>query len=340
MTTRVLIVDDSALVRKVLTELLADDPAIEVVGTAADPYVARDKIKALNPDIITLDVEMPRMDGLAFLDNLMRLRPMPVLMVSSLTERGADITLHALSLGAIDFVTKPKIDVEKGLTAYADTLRAKVKAAAKARVAPRPASREPKPAPHYRYRTTDSLIAIGASTGGVVAIRDLLAEFPADAPPVVITQHIPAHFSTPFAERLNRHSRMTVAEARDGQILLPGHAWLAPGNQHLEVVRDGARWRCRLHDGPAVSGHRPSVDVMFNSVAKAAGANSRAALLTGMGDDGARGMLAMREAGALTVAQDEATSTVWGMPGRAVAMDAAMHIEPLDAIAKRLLSAA
>lgn len=338
MSIRVLIIDDSALVRKLLTELLAEDPAIEVVGTASDPYVAREKIKALNPDVITLDIEMPRMDGLAFLENLMRLRPMPVLMVSSLTEHGADITLHALSLGAIDFVTKPKIDVQNGLSAYAETLRTKVKATAKARVAPRIAINGPKPAPSYRYRTTDQLIAIGASTGGVVAIRDLLAEFPADAPPVVITQHIPAHFSGPFAERLNRHSRMVVAEATDGQILLPGHAWVAPGNRHLGVMRDGARWRCRLGDTPPVNGHRPSVDVLFHSVAKAAGVNARGALLTGMGDDGARGLLAMRQAGALTVAQDEASSVVWGMPGRAVAMDAAVHIEPLDTIAQRLLS--
>lgn len=341
MPVRVLIVDDSALVRKLLTEILSADPEIEVVDTAFDPFVARDKIKALNPDMITLDVEMPRMDGLAFLENLMRLRPMPVLMVSSLTEQGAEVTLQALALGAVDFVAKPKIDVANGLNRYADVLRSKVKQVARARVS---ALRTEPPAdgarPAFAYRTTDQLIAIGASTGGVVALRELLATMPPNSPPIVIAQHIPSQFSGPFAERLDKFSRLSVSEATDGQMLMPGHAYVAPGNRHLRVVRDGARWRCRLGDDEQVSGHRPSVDVLFESVAKAAGANATGALLTGMGDDGARGMLMMRQAGAHTIAQDQATSVVWGMPGAAVAMDAAVDVLPLAKIGAALLAPA
>lgn len=345
---RVLVVDDSAVVRQLLTELLSQDPAIEVVGSAADPLLARDKIKRLNPDVLTLDVEMPRMDGLAFLENLMRLRPMPVVMVSSLTERGADITLQAMALGAVDFVSKPKAGLAQGLSEYADEIRAKVKAAASARVRPPAAVAQPvlrldtrANAPvATRFRTTDRLIAIGASAGGTEALRVVLERMPPDAPAIVLTQHIPGSFSRPFAERLDRHSPMLVREARDGEMILPGHAYLPPGDHHLRVIRDGARWRCKLDPGPPVNRHRPAVDVLFRSVAQSAGANAVAAILTGMGDDGARGLLELRQAGAATLVQDEATSVVWGMPGAAVKLGAAQEILPLESIAARLLALA
>jgi len=340
VSLRVLIVDDSALVRSLLTEILSADPAIEVVGSASDPYIARDKIKLLKPDVLTLDVEMPRMDGLTFLENLMRLHPLPVLMVSSLTERGAEITLQALELGAVDFVTKPKIDVAHGLQEYAEELRAKLKAVAHARprglAGTRPAT-APRPEALRRFRTTDRLIAIGASTGGTEAIKAVLEQMPPDAPGTVITQHIPAAFSRPFAERMNRSSAMAVCEAQDGQLIVPGHAYIAPGGLHLQVARDGARYVCRLSDAAPENRHRPSVDVLFRSMARNAGANAVAALLTGMGEDGARGLLELRQAGAHTLAQDEASSVVWGMPGAAVKLGATEQVLPLDRIAAQLL---
>ena len=344
---KVLVVDDSAVVRQLLSELLARDPEIEVVGTAADPLLAREKIKRLNPDVLTLDVEMPRMDGLAFLENLMRLRPMPVVMVSSLTERGADITLQALALGAVDFVTKPKVGLAQGLGDYADEITDKVKAAARARVRPLAAAAAPvvrlanaqaAPAVANRFRTTDRLIAIGASAGGTEAIRCVLERMPPDAPAIVLTQHIPASFSRPFIDRLDKHSAMLVREARDGEMILPGHAYLPPGDHHLRVVRDGARWRCRLDAGPPVNRHRPAVDVLFRSVAQAAGGNAVGAILTGMGEDGARGLLELRQAGAPTLLQDEATSVVWGMPGAAFKLGAAEEMVPLERIAERLMA--
>ncbi|WP_299343675.1 chemotaxis response regulator protein-glutamate methylesterase [uncultured Pseudoxanthomonas sp.] len=345
---RVLIVDDSAVVRQILTEILSRDPGIEVVGSAADPLLARDKIKRLNPDVMTLDVEMPRMDGLAFLENVMRLRPMPVVMISSLTERGADTTLQALSLGAVDFVSKPKLDVASGLQAYSDEIIAKVKTAAKARVRPLARTGAPRvnldaalPAPPaLRFRTTDRLIAIGASAGGTEALRVVLEQMPADAPAIVLTQHIPAGFSRAFAERLDRHSAMAVREASDGEAILPGHAYLPPGGQHMRIIRDGARWRARIDDGPAVNRHKPAVDVLFRSVAQSAGGNAVGAILTGMGDDGARGLLEMSQAGAPTLVQDEATSVVWGMPGAAMRLGAAKEAMPLERIAQRLLDLA
>ncbi len=353
MSIKVLIVDDSALVRKLLTEMLGRDRDIEVVGTAADPYAARERIKQLNPDVITLDVEMPRMDGLTFLENLMRLRPMPVVMVSSLTQRGADVTLRALELGAIDFVSKPKVDVAGSLVDYADELVAKVKVAAGARVSPRISSTrtanlqvDPRrtadavlPASIGRrvLHTTDRIVAIGASTGGTEAIREILSVLPADAPAIVISQHIPAAFSRPFAERMNQCSAMSVCEAQDGQHILPGHVYIAPGDRHLLVERDGARYRCRLSDGPQVNRHRPSVDVMFRSVAQNVGPNATGVILTGMGDDGARGLKEMMEAGAHTIAQDEASSVVWGMPGTAVRLGAAQQVLPLQRLPEVLL---
>lgn len=339
---RVLVVDDSALIRQLMTQLLGADPGIVVVGTAADPFIARDKIKLLSPDVLTLDVEMPRMDGLTFLRNLMRLRPMPVVMVSTLTEAGAQVTLEALALGAIDFIAKPRIDVARGLAEYAALLIEKVKNAAGARLSRIADSVVAQSRGAYDgpigYRSTERLIAIGASVGGTEAIREVLARMPADAPATVITQHIPAAFSGPFAARLDRHSRMTVMEARHGQPLLVGHAYVAPGGRHLRVVRNGARWVCRLGDDDPLRRHRPSVDVLFESVAAHAGRNASAALLTGMGDDGARGLLALRKAGASTIAQDEASCVVWGMPGAAVALDAADEVLPLSQIADRLLA--
>jgi two-component system chemotaxis response regulator CheB len=356
MAIKVLIVDDSALVRKLLSEMLGRDRDIEVVGTAADPYAAREKIKQLNPQVITLDVEMPRMDGITFLENLMRLRPMPVVMVSSLTQRGADVTLRALELGAVDFVAKPKIDVAGSLADYADELVAKVKTAAVARVntraiAPRGSSMQidprrtadavlPAGVGARVLRTTDRIIAIGASTGGTEAIREVLAALPADAPAIVISQHIPAAFSKPFADRMNQTSAMAVCEAQDGQYILPGHVYIAPGDQHLLIERDGARYRCRLNSGPHVNRHRPSVDVMFRSVAQNVGPNATGVILTGMGDDGARGLKEMMEAGAHTIAQDEASSVVWGMPGAAVRLGAAHQVLPLHRLPEELLQRA
>ncbi len=348
---RVLVVDDSAVMRQLLAEILGAAPDIEVVGTAPDPYVAREKIKRLNPDVLTLDVEMPRMDGLTFLRNLMRLRPMPVVMVSSLTAQGAEETLEALELGAVDFVTKPAVDVAHGMRAYAETLVEKVRAAAGARVRRLALARAPAPRhsadavlararPPRALRTTHRIVAVGASTGGTEAVRELLAGLPPDAPGIVIAQHIPAAFSGPFARRLDGACALVVREAEDGAPILPGHAYVAPGDRHLLVERSGARYHCRLSDGAPVNRHRPSVDVLFRSVAQAAGPNAVGVLLTGMGEDGARGLLEMREAGARTLAQDEATSVVWGMPGAAVRMGAAEEVLPLGRIAARALELA
>ena len=344
---RVLIVDDSALVRQILTEILSADRQIEVVGVASDAHVAREKIKSLNPDVITLDVEMPKMDGVTFLRNLMRLRPMPVVMVSSLTEHGADVTLDALSMGAVDYLPKPKIDLAATLKDYGEQLTEKVKMAARARVRaldPHRPLPQPKPshsadavipagAPPRHLRTTDRVIAIGASTGGTEAIKEVLMGLPPDTPGVVVTQHIPKAFSGPFAKRMDQCCQMTVYEAQDGQQILPGHVYIAPGDRHLLVIRDGARYVCRLDDGTPVNRHKPSVDVLFRSVAQNVGRNAIGLLLTGMGKDGARGLKEMREAGSPTIAQDEATSVVWGMPGEAVAIGAAEKTLPLGEIA-------
>ena len=346
----VLIVDDSALVRQMLSQILATDPDLVVLGTAADPYAARDKIKQLNPDVITLDVEMPKMDGLTFLKNLMRLRPTPVVMVSSLTEKGADVTLEALEIGAVDFVSKPKIDLAHSLEDYAEEIIRKVKVASSAKV--RTLSRAPplvdqrlcadavlkKCAPRRHLRTTERIIAIGASTGGTEAIKQVLERMPADAPGIVIAQHIPRAFSGSFATRMDTISPMTVKEACDGDQILPGHVYIAPGDQHLLVGRDGARYMCQLSDGPAVNRHRPSVDVLFRSVVQNVGHNGVGAIMTGMGDDGARGLMELREAGAPTVAQDEPSSVVWGMPGAAVKLGAAAEVLPLSSFAERLMS--
>ena len=356
---KVLIVDDSALVRSLLTDILRADPGIEVVGVASDAHMAREKIKALNPDVLTLDVEMPKMDGITFLKNLMRLRPMPVVMVSSLTERGADVTLDALALGAVDYLSKPKIDLAATLKDYGDELIDKIRAASKASVraldprraaaiashlAPRAAHSTdavlPKAPPPKQLRTTDRIIAIGASTGGTEAIKEVLMRLPPDSPGVVIAQHIPKAVSGPFAKRMNDCCQVTVYEAQDGQQVLAGHAYIAPGDKHLMVVRDGARYVCRLDDGVPVNRHKPSVDVLFRSVAQNAGRNAIGAILTGMGKDGARGLKEMLDAGSRTIAQDEATSVVWGMPGEAVSLGAAQHVLPLENVAAKILALA
>jgi two-component system chemotaxis response regulator CheB len=338
--TKVLIVDDSALIRQVLADLLSHDPQLEVVGAASDPYVAWDKIKALKPDVLTLDVEMPRMDGLAFLERLMRVRPMPVVMVSSLTEKGCENTLRALELGAIDFVTKPKIDIKNGTVGLADEIIAKLKIAARAKVRPRQkldagaqarlnALRSEAPA-----KGSQKVIAIGASTGGTEALREVLTALPADAPGIVIVQHMPEHFTRAFAQRLDKLCQIRVQEARDGDRVLPGHALIAPGNFHMRVHRNGAHYNVEVFMGEPVNRHRPSVDVLFHSCARHLGPNSVGVIMTGMGDDGARGLLAMRRAGARTVAQDEASSVVFGMPKEAIELGAVHDVVGLNRMAE------
>jgi two-component system, chemotaxis family, protein-glutamate methylesterase/glutaminase len=349
---RVLVIDDSALVRQILCDVLRSDPAIEVVGAAGDAHIARDKIKKLNPDVLTLDVEMPKMDGLTFLSNLMRLHPMPVVMVSSLTERGADITLDALAMGAVDFLPKPRLDIAATLQDYGDELIAKIKIAAGANVQALDSRRISKALTRSEpalsaargerrpMRSTDRIVAIGASTGGTEAIKEVLCNMPPDSPGMLITQHIPPTFSASFARRMNEVSPLTVCEAQDGQQVLAGHVYIAPGDYHLRLVRNGARYVCKVDQEAPVNRHRPSVDVLFRSVAQNAGQNAIGVLLTGMGRDGARGLKAMRTAGAATVAQDEHTSVVWGMPGEAVSIGATEDVLPIDAIAARIVELA
>ncbi len=340
MTIKVLIVDDSALIRKLLTEILETDPGISVVGTAVDPFMAREKIKQLNPDVLTLDVEMPKMDGITFLKNLMRLRPMPVVMISSLTERGAEVTLQALELGAFDFVSKPKLDVSSQLADYSTEIIGKIKAAAQNKRLFSPAAPQqatPKTVQPTHLRTTEKIIAIGASTGGTEAIRAVLCALPADAPGIVITQHIPAAFSAAFANRVNKLAAITVVEASDGQQILPGHAYVAPGERHLSVIKSGARYLCKVSDGDPVNRHKPSVEVLFDSVASQVGPNAVGVMLTGMGDDGAMAMVRMREAGAMNLIQDEASSIVWGMPGSAYEYGAGETLLPLEKIADAIM---
>ncbi len=348
---KVLIVDDSALVRQVLTRILEEAPDIQVVGAARDPFEAREKIKQLNPDVLTLDVEMPRMDGVTFLSNLMRLRPMPVVMVSTLTEKGADVTFRALELGAVDFVTKPRIDVQAGLSAYTDELLEKVRAAALAKVSAIDLGTAKQVVGSdvsagggstarggaLNLKTTDTVIGIGSSTGGTEAVKALLSRLPPDTPGIVISQHIPVAFSRPFAARVNKESALVVSEASDGQQILPGHAYIAPGDRHLRVERNGARYLCRLDDGEPVNRHKPSVEVMCLSLARNVGKNAVGIMLTGMGADGADAMGEMQAAGAPIIAQDERSSVVWGMPGAVVKRGFADHVVSLDKMAEHLL---
>ena len=338
MSIRVLIVDDSALIREVLSRTLGRDGDIVVVGTAEDPIDARAKIRTLDPDVVTLDIEMPNMNGLAFLDKLMRLHPLPVVMVSTLTTRGASETLLALELGAVDFVAKPSAELAGGLEAFGACVREKVRAAATSDV--RAGSSKPLP---QRVRTAagppGSLIAIGASTGGVEAIRVVLGNLPLDCPPIVIAQHMPAGFTARFAARLDELSEIKVVEAEDRMPLEPGHAYVARGDWHLRVERSSGQLKCRLGQDETVSGHRPSVDVLFESVAQCVGPLAAGAILTGMGRDGARGLKRMRDAGAYTVGQTQASALVYGMPRVAFEEGAVVEQAPIEMIAAKLASA-
>jgi two-component system chemotaxis response regulator CheB len=337
---RVLVVDDSALIRQLLTTLLSEDPEIEVVGTADDPYAARERIKALNPDVVTLDVEMPHMDGITFLRKIMTLRPMPVIMISTLTQAGADVTLEALEIGAVDFVAKPSGDATRALPALAGELQAKVKAAARTRIATRAAmAAVPLKKAARSVRPNGKIVAIGASTGGVEALKVVLMQLPPDCPPILITQHMPPRFTAAFAQRLNRECPMAVSEAADGDIVEQGHVYIAPGSHHLELVKGASGYRCTLNDGPTVTGHRPSVDVLFRSVARSAGKSAIGVILTGMGKDGADGLLEMRKAGAQTIGQDEASSLVYGMPQVAFERGGVMRQCSLVNIADAILDA-
>ncbi|MDX1590106.1 MAG: chemotaxis response regulator protein-glutamate methylesterase [Oleiphilaceae bacterium] len=346
MPIRVLIVDDSALIRKLLTELIGRSEEFEVVGSAPHPMAARQMIKDLNPDVLTLDVEMPRMDGIEFLEKIMRLRPMPVVMISSLTQAGNDTTLKALELGAVDFITKPQMDVKEGLAGYVEDIHNKLRAAATARIARRPAQQattsppsEGKQANRALRISSEKLVFIGASTGGTEAIREVLEAMPGNGPGILITQHMPAGFTRSFAQRLNSTCACEVREARDQERVLPGCAYIAPGGRHMRIVRSGANYVIRLTDEAPVNRHKPSVDVLFDSAADHVGPNAVAALLTGMGNDGAQGMRRLHEQGATTYAQDEATSVVFGMPREAIEAGGVDHVLPLGKMADALIGA-
>ncbi|MFC5462192.1 protein-glutamate methylesterase/protein-glutamine glutaminase [Massilia niabensis] len=335
MKTKVLIVDDSALIRSVMSEIVNSQPDMEVVATAPDPLVARELIKKHNPDVLTLDVEMPKMDGLDFLEKLMRLRPMPVLMVSSLTERGSEITMRALELGAVDFVTKPKLSIQAGMREYTELIADKIRGAARARVKRTGVSATPTTAlPQLRSPLTSSekLIIIGASTGGTEAIREFLMQMPSDCPGILIAQHMPEGFTSSFARRLDSLCKIRVLEAAGNERVLPGHAYIAPGHSHLLLARSGANYMTRIEQSEPVNRHRPSVDVLFRSAALAAGKNAVGVILTGMGKDGAAGMLEMKNAGAQNFAQDEASCVVFGMPREAIAIGATHEVAPLTAL--------
>lgn len=336
---RVLVVDDSAIVRKILTQELGKHAGIEIVGTAPDPYIARDKIVALDPDVLTLDVEMPRMDGITFLRKLMKHRPMPVIVLSSLTPQGGKTALEALEAGAVEVMCKPGGSFTVG--DMCDVLVEKIKAASTARIDRRPTSvarGAGRPRRLSMAETTNKIFAIGASTGGVQALTRVLSALPANAPGTVVVQHMPAHFTTSFAQRLNTECAMSVKEADDGDRVVPGRVLIAPGGLHMLLCRSGANYYVALKDGPPVCRQRPSVEVLFNSVAKYAGPNAVGAILTGMGDDGATGLSNMRRAGAHTVAQDEQSCIVFGMPKEAIARGGAEEIVSLDRVAERLLT--
>ncbi|CAN5372180.1 chemotaxis response regulator protein-glutamate methylesterase [soil metagenome] len=352
---RVLIVDDSAIVRQTMTTILEEDPEIEVMATAADPFSAARRMQEEVPDVITLDVEMPRMDGITFLRKLMSQCPVPVVMCSSLTEQGSETLLQAMEAGAVDVILKPRFGVADHLSEYHLQIRDVVNAAARARVrggvtrAPRPIVPEkkltadavlPPPSGRPMSRTTEMVICLGASTGGTEALREVLEVLPATAPGIVIVQHMPENFTRAFASRLNTLCDVDVKEAADGDPVLRGHVLIAPGGRHMMLERRGARYYVSVRDGPLVSRHRPSVDVLFRSVARAAGSNAVGVIMTGMGDDGARGLLEMKQGGAHTFAQDEASSIVFGMPKEAIARGGADRVIPLSAVAREMLAAA
>jgi two-component system chemotaxis response regulator CheB len=338
---KVLIVDDSALIRSLMTKIVSSQPDMEVVGVAPDPIVARELIKQTNPDVLTLDVEMPRMNGLEFLEKLMRLRPMPVVMVSTLTEKGSEVALKALELGAVDFISKPKVGVSEGMSDLANEIGEKIRTAALARIRRQTlaatSTGTPKPLAGHILSTTEKIIFIGSSTGGTEALKEVLSRMPANSPAIMMTQHMPESFTKSFAARLNTLSALTVKEAENNERILPGHAYLAPGHSHLLVRKSGAYYFTELSQSDPVNRHRPSVDVLFDSAARVVGQNALAVMLTGMGKDGAVGMLAMREAGAYTIAQDEASCVVFGMPRAAIEIGAAHEIASLTNIAARVL---
>jgi two-component system chemotaxis response regulator CheB len=344
MKIKVLIVDDSALIRSVLREIIGSQPDMEVVGVAPDPIVARELIRQTNPDVLTLDVEMPKMDGLDFLEKLMRLRPMPVVMVSSLTEKGSEITMRALELGAVDFVSKPKIAIQSGMLEYSDMIADKIRAASKARIRAKTptvaqngtAASGGAPAVRH-FSSSEKLIIVGASTGGTEAIKEFLIQMPPDCPGILIVQHMPEGFTRSFAQRLDSLCAIAVREAAGGERILPGHAYLAPGHSHLQLVRSGANYMTQLDQGPAVNRHRPSVDVLFHSAALHAGKNAVGVILTGMGKDGAVGMLEMKQAGAHNFAQNESTCVVYGMPREAVAVGGVHEVGALQDLPRMVL---
>ena len=337
---RVLVIDDSALIRKLLTEIINSQANMEVVGTAPNPVVAREKIRQLQPHVLTLDVEMPVMNGIEFLEELMRTNPMPVVMVSSLTERGGELTLRALELGAVDFVTKPRLGIEAGMREYAADMCARLRAAASARLLrlKPPGMARPLPKPKASITvSSEKLIIVGASTGGTEAIAEFLCAMPPDCPGILIVQHMPEKFTRSFAQRLDRISALTVREAEDGQRILPGHAFVAPGHSHLLLRRSGANYLTGLSSAAPVNRHRPSVDVLFHSAAHCAGANATGVILTGMGRDGAEGMAAMHAAGCRNFAQDESSCVVFGMPREAIAAGGVDEVIPLQEIGPRVL---
>lgn len=344
MKIKVLVIDDSALIRSLLTEIINSQRDMEVVGAAPDPLIARDMIKQLNPDVLTLDVEMPKMDGLDFLEKLMRLRPMPVVMVSTLTERGSEITMRALELGAIDFVTKPKMSISDGMREYTDIIADKIRIAAQARVAslPRQSAAKSGSAAPVPLRnpliSSEKLLIIGASTGGTEAIKSFLLQMPSDCPGILITQHMPAGFTKSFANRLDSLCQISVKEAEGGERILPGHAYIAPGDKHLLLAKSGANYVTQLSDEPPVNRHKPSVDVLFDSAAAFAGKNVIGVILTGMGKDGAAGMARMKNAGAYNFAQNEESCVVYGMPKEAVAHGGVDEIAHLNDLPKLVLN--
>lgn len=342
---KVLVVDDSAVIRKLLSTIIDSQSDMEVVGTASDPYIAREKIKQLSPDVITLDIEMPRMDGITFLRNLMRLRPMPVIMISTLTQAGADITLESLKIGAFDFVAKPRENLGKGIVEYQDEIAEKIRAASqvninelerRSKAAKVETAVARKSVSGYAPRA-NQIIAIGASTGGTEAIKDVLIGLPENCPPIVIAQHIPVNFSASYAQRLDSNCSMTVHEAESGQKLLPGNVYIAPGDQHLAVRKGTSGLVTTLLDTERVNRHKPSVEVLFDSITDLGLKNTVGVLLTGMGADGSHAMLRMKEIGCHTIIQDQATSVVWGMPGVAHSVGAHCEMKPLGAISRRLL---